>query len=449
MRVVAKQRLDEGVDRVLALYSQFEERLDGRDPSFLHRLRRDAIDRFSELGFPSTRHEEWRFTNIAPIARGDFEPPRGRPENRISGPDLESIRINFFADSAANLLVLVDGEYALGLSSMDALPAAATAVGLADALAATPEALEPFLGRLAGFSDASFTALNSAFIADGAFIHVPRGIVVEEPIFVLNVSTSGSRPTLAHPRTLVVLEEHAQASVVEIYAGGGGGFTNAVTEVVVGDNAVCDHVKAHDESEDAFHVATMQVRLGRSSSFRSHSITLGGGIVRNDVRAVLDGEGSECTLNGLYLASGQQLVDNHTYIDHASPHCNSHEVYHGILGGHAAGVFNGKIMVRPDAQKTDAKQTNRTLLLSPDAVIDTKPQLEIFADDVKCTHGATVGQLDDEAVFYIQTRGIEKAAAKNILTLAFAREIIDRININSVQQRLQDRVFAWLSRVQG
>ena len=254
----------------------------------------------------------------------------------------------------------------------------------------------------------AFVALNTAALEDGAFVHIPRSAVVEEPIHLLFVSTAHDGPTVSHPRTLILAGENSQATIVESYAGPAGQvyFTNAVTEVVVGENAVVDHYKVQRESVKAFHIATMQVQLARSANFSSHSIGLGGLLVRNDANAVSRRRRLECTLNGLYMASDRQLVDNHTAIDHAMPHCNSHEVYKGILDGHARGVFNGKIFVRQDAQKTDAKQTNQTLLLSNDAQINTKPQLEIFADDVQCTHGATIGQLSDDALFYLRARGI-------------------------------------------
>jgi Fe-S cluster assembly protein SufD len=306
--------------------------------------------------------------------------------------------------------------------------------------------MEPHLARHANLENQPFVALNTAFLADGAFVFLPRNAVVEEPIHLLFVSTGAAAPTVSHPRALLVAGENSRATIVESYSGQNDGiyFTNAVTEAVLGENAVIDHYKLNRESEQAYHLATMQVQLERSANFSSHSVTLGGGIVRNDVNAYLGGEGITCTLNGVYLANGRRLVDNHTTIDHAMPHCESHEFYKGILDDRAHGVFNGKIYVRQDAQKTDAKQTNQTLLLSKEATINTKPQLEIFADDVKCTHGATVGQLSEEAVFYLRSRGIGAAEARALLIYAFASDIVSRIKVEPLREQLDAVLLARL-----
>jgi Fe-S cluster assembly protein SufD len=279
---------------------------------------------------------------------------------------------------------------------------------------------------------------------DGAFVSVPKGVVLKQPLHLAFLASAGSKPAVAHPRSLILAGVNSQASIVESYIGAKGDvyFTNAVTELVADENAVIDHYKLQRESTEAFHVATMQVHLGRGSNVTSHSIALGGALVRNDVNAMLAAEGGECTLNGLYLAAGRQHIDNHTRIDHAMPHCASHELYKGILDGQAHGVFNGKIYVHPDAQKTDAKQTNKTLLLSPDAVINTKPQLEIYADDVKCTHGATIGQLADEALFYLRSRGIGRQEARNLLTFAFANDLVSRIKIEAIRNQLEGVLLA-------
>jgi Fe-S cluster assembly protein SufD len=320
------------------------------------------------------------------------------------------------------------------------LPAGTLVLSLARALREHPGLIVSHLGRYAKFDEHAFTALNTAFFHDGAFIYVPKGVVVEKPIHLLYVSAPHARPQAVHPRNLIVAGENSQITIVESYLGRDGDtyFTNAVTEVVAGPNAVIDHYKVQREGDAAFHVATLQVHQERASNFRSHSIALGGALVRNDVNAVLAAEGCECVLNGLTMAGGRQLIDNHTRIDHAKPNCNSHELYKAVLDGKAHGVFNGKIFVHADAQKTDAKQTNQTLLLSADATIDTKPQLEIFADDVKCTHGATVGQLDDNMIFYLRSRGIGRAAARSLLTFAFANDIISRIKVGPVRRQLEE-----------
>jgi Fe-S cluster assembly protein SufD len=307
-----------------------------------------------------------------------------------------------------------------------------------------PEQVEPHLAQYASYRGHAFTALNTAFLEDGAFVSIARGKVVEEPIHLLFLSTTHGEGAVCHPRSLILAGEGSQATVIESYVGTGDDvyFTNAVTEIVAGPAAVVDHYKLQRESEEAFHVATLQVQQARNSTLSSHAVTLGGALVRNEVNAVLDDEGCTCTLNGLYLAAGRQHVDNHTVIDHARPRCTSHELYKGILDGQAHGVFNGKIYVRQDAQKTDAKQTNQTLLLSEDATINTKPQLEIYADDVKCTHGATVGQLDDEALFYLRTRGIDKEAARHLLTYAFANDVISRVKVAPVRAHLEEFFLA-------
>jgi Fe-S cluster assembly protein SufD len=310
---------------------------------------------------------------------------------------------------------------------------------LAEALRADPDSVRPHFGQHAEFLNHSFVALNTAFANDGAYVRVPRGVVVERPVELVFVA---SGPGISHPRTLITAGPNAQVTIAETYIGAGDDvyFTNAVTEIVAAENAVVDHYKLQVERPQSFHVATMQVAQGRSANFCSHSISLGGALVRNDANTVLS-EGAECTLNGLYLANGRQHVDNHTAIDHAQPHAVSHELYKGILDGHATAVFNGKIYVRKDAQKTDAKQTNKNLVLSEDAVINTKPELQIWADDVRCTHGATIGQLEPEAVFYLQSRGIGKEAARDLLTYAFARDILERIRINGLRERLEQVLF--------
>jgi Fe-S cluster assembly protein SufD len=335
-------------------------------------------------------------------------------------------------------LVFVNGYYAPDLSALPALPAGVVLGCLAAALDAHGEQVEAHLGRHARFDDNAFTALNTAFFRDGAFLVLPRNVVLEQPVYLVFLSTAEGAQ-VSHTRNLVVAGSGSQASLVEAYAGLGDGvyLTSAVNEIVAEDGAILDHCKVQQEGPGAFHFANTQVRQGRSSNFTSTFAGFGGQWVRNEVRAVLDAEGCECTLNGLYQATGRQHVDNHTVIDHAKPHCASHELYKGILDGQAHGVFNGKIFVRQDAQKTDAKQTNQTLLLSDDATINTKPQLEIYADDVKCTHGATVGQLDAEALFYLRTRGIGKDEARSLLTFAFANDVLGRIKVEPLRRRLE------------
>jgi Fe-S cluster assembly protein SufD len=345
-------------------------------------------------------------------------------------------------------LVIVNGRVDATLSRLKGLPAGVRVASLAAALTDHPDVVQRYFGQLADVTNRTFVALNTAFVHDGAFIYAPDGVVVEQPIQIVFVSGADASKVMAHPRTLLVAGAGSQLRVTETYIGVGGQtyFANAVSEVFVGENAIVDHYKVQQESLEAFHIASLYAHTARSSTFSSHSFSLGGKLVRNDAIAILDGEGGDCTLNGLYLADRDRLIDNHTTIDHAKPHCGSHEVYKGILGGTARAVFNGKIIVRQDAQKTDAKQTNRALLLSDGATINTKPQLEIFADDVKCTHGAAIGQLDEDAIFYLRARGLTYAEARDMLIHAFAGEIIERVRIAPLKQALEAELYAQLAR---
>jgi Fe-S cluster assembly protein SufD len=421
----------------LSNFARFEKDVASNGQSWIQRLRKAAIKRFAELGFPTTRNEEWKFTNVAPIAKLPFKPVAA---SERTGLTWERLRRTAISAEQGSRLVFVDGCYAPELCSLRPLPEGVKLTSLATVLDADADWLEPHLGHYAKYQDHPFTALNTAFIRDGVFLAIPRGKVIDEPIELLFVATRAGEGSVTHPRNLIVLGADSQATLLESYLSLEEEvyFTNAVTEIVLGENSAADHYKLQRESAEAFHIATTQIHQARSSRFSSHYISLGGALVRNEVNAVLDAEGCECTLNGLYLASDQQHVDNHTVIDHAKPHCTSHELYKGILDGKAHGVFNGKIFVRQDAQKTDAKQTNQTLLLSDSAVINTKPQLEIYADDVKCTHGATIGQLQDEALFYLRSRGLGPDAARNLLIFAFANDIIDRIKIAPIRTKLEE-----------
>ena len=396
-------------------------------------LRARGFARFSEVGFPTTRLESWRFTNVSPVAQCRFEipAPTELAPSAISAFELPGVD--------GPQVVCVDGRYSPQLSRTSELPAGVELRSLADVFATDPQLVESQLAQLARFEDpaASFTALNTALLQDGLVVRIPEHTILETPIHLLFASTGGD-DMMSHPRTLVVTGANSQVRLVESYAGlsDGAYLTNAVTEVFVGDNAVVDHYKLLRDSIEAFHIASMHLRLGRSATFSSHAITLGGAIARNDVMAELQGEGAECTLNGLYLVNDTRLVDNHTTIHHAKPHCDSHELYKGIIDDRGRAVFNGKIIVAIDAQKTDAKQTNKTLLLSEEAQINTKPELEIFADDVKCTHGATIGQLDADALFYLRSRGLDQEQARNVLIHAFASDLLNRIAIASIREQL-------------
>lgn len=420
-------------------FESFRSQRPPAEPGSVTELRRRAIERFAEIGFPTLRQEAWRKTDVRPVSRGTFV--------RATGPSPvpdKALAPHLF--DGAHRLVFVDGFLSRELSDAEGLPEGVYAGSLADALANEPERLEPWLGRYALFGDHPFVALNTAFFADGTFLHVPRGTVVETPIHLLYLSTVSADEegaTVSYPRNLFVAGEASQATVVETYAAFGAGhyFNCPVTEVVAEQAAVLDHYKVQHEARESFHLATLQVHLGRDANFFSHSISAGGAITRNDVNAWLGGTGIECTLNGLYMVNGTQLVDNHMRVDHAEPHCNSYELYKGVLDDKARAVFNGLIHVHPDAQKTDAKQSNRNLLLSRGSLASSNPQLEIFADDVKCTHGSTTGQLDPEAVFYLRSRGISEEAARSLLTYAFASDIVGRIKVEPVRQDLERFLF--------
>ena len=415
-------------------------------PEAVAALRGRAFARFTALGMPTTRLEAWRFTNVAPIADTAFT--LAAPADRAAA---KTVAAAHALPGVGKGLTFVNGRHVAGASDVSVLPAGVEVASLADVLAGdaseTRAAVEAHLASGADIENEAFTALNTALLHDGAVVRVPAGVVVEQPLQLLFVTAPppGGGPVMTHPRVLLVVGENAQVRVAESHGGGDGPYlTNVVTEVVAAPGAVVDHYKLVRESAAGNHIGALHVRLGRAAAFSSHAVTLGGAIVRNDAMAVLDGEGAECTLNGLYLANGRRLVDNHTTIHHAQPHCQSHELYKGILDGEARAVFNGKIIVAIDAQKTDAKQTNKALLLSEDAQINTKPELEIFADDVKCTHGATVGQLDADALFYLRARGLGLEQARSVLIHAFASDLLNHIALEPVREQLDDLLLAQL-----
>jgi len=417
-------------------FSKLQKEQAAGQPGWLGRVRKAALDRFVELGFPTLEDEEWKYTNVAPIAKTSY---RLGTETKAPGLKVEQLERITFGEMECSYLVFVNGRFTPELSRIRRLPDGVRVGSLATALAEEPGRLEPHLARHAAFDKQAFVSLNTAFLQDGAFVHLPRRKVMEEPIHLIYVTAPNGAPLVSHPRNLIVAEEGSQVAVVESYVslGESAYFTNSVTEVVASEGAVVDLCKLQRESEQAYHVATLQSHLSRSARFASHSISLGGALVRNDINMVLDAEGIECVLNGLYLAQGTQHIDNHTFIDHAKAHCASRELYKGVLSGRSHGVFNGKIMVRKDAQKTDAKQTNKNLLLSEEALVDTKPQLEIYADDVRCTHGATIGQLDEEALFYLRSRGVGREDARSLLIHAFATDLISRIPVKPVRTGLE------------
>lgn len=411
----------------------------GSSPSWRLHLRRDALARFHSLNLPGRTDEEWRFTPISSLL-GAIPPIA-----ELNSPSMaiEEIEPYLIPNFASTLLVFVNGMFHRELSTINPAEDGIFIGSIADALHCCPQLLAPHLGQHALSSKQPFCALNTAFLEDGAFIHVSPGKEPGIPIHVLYY-TSGSFTTF--PRLLAVAEKGSSLTVIESYGGreGTAYFTNAVTEIVAETDSQVVHYKVNRESSQANHIASTQFDLGRDARTTSHSISMGGKLTRNDIGALLNGEKGRCVLNGLYMGKDDQLVDNHTSIIHAMPHCESHELYKGILTDRAHGVFNGKIFVKQDAQKTDAKQTNQTLLLSREAQINTKPQLEIFADDVKCTHGATVGQLSDESLFYLRSRGIPIQEARMMLVRAFALDIIERIPLDSLREALDYQLLGTL-----
>ncbi|MGZ4877907.1 MAG: Fe-S cluster assembly protein SufD [Candidatus Angelobacter sp.] len=423
-------------EKYLEIFDQFSNRA-AAQPRWLQSLRQDAFARFSETGFPTTHDEDWRFTNVAAVANTAFE--LAGPET-VGREQLET----FGASQFACHLVFVNGLFSKEFSTIAPFAKGVKVGSLAAHLKNDPAGLEPHLGRYLNTQRDPFAALNTAFIDDGAFVYVPRGVVVEAPIYVLYVTVPGTTPTMNQPRNLIVAEENSQVTVVEDYVSLGEGitFSNAATELVAGDNANVSHYMVVREGDQAYNFSTLRIQQGRDANVATHSLLLSGALVRNNVHPVLAGEGSHCLINGLFMANGRQHMDNYMLVEHASPHCDSRQFYNGILNGQSHGVFHGRIIVHKDAQKTDAKQTNRNLLLSDDAQIDTKPQLEIYADDVKCTHGATIGQFDDNALFYLRSRGLAEAAARHVLLLAFANECLDRMNSPQIREHLEKLVVA-------
>ncbi len=439
MTQAAAAQTIEPKDHYLAQFADAKRRLPGADLPWLQGQREAAIARFGAHGFPTTREEDWKYTSVRPIEKQAFALNAPRAQAMTSA----SMQTMGLADLPAHRLIFVNGRLDASLSTLGALPAGLSVRSLRDAIMQAPGEIEGRLGAVVDIAAHPFAALNTAFIDDGAYVTLRPGTVLEMPLHLLFVTTDGG---IAHPRVLVIAGENSQATIIEQYVGAGDHvyFNNAVTEVVASEGAFIEHYKLQQEGVKGFHVAGLHVRQEKDSRFISHSISLGGALVRNDIASLLAATGGECTLNGLYLAAGRQHVDYHTLIDHASAHATSREFYKGVLDGRARGVFNGRVIVRQDAQKTDAQQTNKNLLLSVDAEIDTKPQLEIYADDVKCSHGATVGQLSEDAIYYLRSRGIDAATARSLLTYAFADEVIRQIRLAPVRSRLEQLLLARL-----
>jgi Fe-S cluster assembly protein SufD len=410
-------------------------------PAWVRERREAAAKRFAEVGFPNTRLEDWRFTNVSPIADAKFPLAAG---SFAQAPALvASVEV-----PGALRLAIVNGQFAAGLSDLSAMPKGVRIAALRDGARDGSDGLEEHLAKVFNIDAHPFAALNTARLDDGVAIFVTKGTVVETPIHIVTVTGSDGNPVTAHPRVLVVAGDNSQVRIAQTFIGTPDSeyFNNAVAEVVVGEGASVDYYTDQRESESAYHVANIQARVAAKGVFESHAFSTGAKIQRHDIGIALRGEGADCTMNGVYLADGERLMDTHTSLDHAMPHCTSHEIYKGILAGKAKAVFNGRIIVRIDAQKTDAKQTNRALLLSDEATINSNPQLEIFADDVKCTHGAAVGQLDEEAMFYLQARGLTRVEARDMLLHAFAGEVLQGVKIPALRDQIEKAFFSALAR---
>lgn len=407
--------------------------LDGTAPEWLRRLRARGLARFLDLGFPTPRLEDWKYTDVAPLAEVPFRHAAVLAPTPALARAVAAARLG-----AARELVFANGRFVPELSSPTVAADDLVVTTLAAAVQEHPERVAEHLGACAGEEGHAFTALNQAFLHEGAFVWLGPGTQVTQPLHLLFISTA-AQDALACPRTLVVAGESSGATIVETYLGEGAArsFTNAVTEVAVGPNAAVRHIRIQEESEAAFHIGAVLARQEASSRFTSLSIAMGGALARIDVGTCMNAPGAECRLDGLYMTGGQQHIDHHTTIDHRSPRCSSRELYKGVLDGRSTAVFNGKVFVRPGAQKSDAQQVNKNLLLSETAEVNTKPQLEIFNDDVKCSHGATIGRLDNDALFYLRARGIDREEARSLLVYGFANELITRAPIAPVRQRLE------------
>ncbi len=420
--------------RYTAEYQTIAPTLPGQNLPWLQALRYEALEKFSTQGFPSPREEEWRYTNISGIEKKLFSPSTSLTAGNVDAEWLKSYQLQ-----DAWSVVLVNGHFSAELSVLDDLPETVSVLSMADALAKQPGKVEKYLGRAANQSEHSFIAFNTAWFSDGLFVHIPAKLVLDKPIQLLHIVTGAD--AMATTRNIVIADEMAEANLIETFVGTDNAYlTAAVTEVFVEQNANLTLYKMQSESEKAYHFGGSYIKQARDARFTHHNFAFGGLLARSDIHVDLD-QASECELNGLYLGVNRQHIDNHTRINHLKPHAISRELYKGVLDDRARGVFQGRVIVAIDAQKTDSQMNNRNLLLSDDAEADTKPQLEIYADDVKCGHGVTVGQLDEKSIFYLQSRCIDEETARNMLTFAFANEMVDKIKIKGLHDRVLEQVL--------
>ncbi len=405
-----------------------------KQPDFM-KIRNEAIEAFDRLDFPTVKNEEWLYTNISPILNHGFVPAENLTDTEMVKEHASKFAI---AGLGEIRLVMFNGKFIEDDSNIKSLPKGTIITSLDFALKIHADIIKSHLGKYIKYEN-GFIALNTAFADEGVFISIPDNVVLEHPIHILNVNGSEKEKVLSQPRNIIIAGKNSSATIIETYNNSDEkpGFTNAITEVFAGEGSNIQFFKLQDENNSSFHISRIQAEQKKNSVFTIYTVTTGGSLVRNDINTLLNDEGCETHLFGLYLSDGKQHIDNHTLIDHAKPHCMSNELYKGVLNGKSHAVFNGKVFVRPDAQKTNAYQSNKNILLTREASVDTKPQLEIYADDVRCTHGATVGQLDDESVFYLQSRGIPKAEAVRILIHAFANDIFENISNEALHKHIQ------------
>lgn len=423
-------------DWYLESFKAFEESLNGQAGGDFHKIRKDAIQKFEEFDFPTIKNEEWKYTNISQILKYNFV----KAGNTIISQEL--LNESLIHGLPENIIVLVNGVFNNELTKLLPQAKGVTVDSFSNVLKDNPGFIAEYFSKYAKIEN-GFVALNTAFAQDGVVINIPDNKIIEDPIHILNFTGSRNEHILAQPRNLIVLGKGSQVKLVESYhsIGEEANLTNVVTEIISGEGSYLELYKIQDENPVSFHVNMTQVEQKRNSNFTTYTVSLGGALTRNDLNTELDDENAQANLYGLYIIDGAQHVDNHTLIDHAKPRCESREMYKGVLNGKSRGVFNGKVFVRKDAQKTNAYQSNKAILLSKDALIDTKPQLEIYADDVKCSHGAAIGQLDDESVFYLRSRGIGEQQARAVLIRAFANDVFDEIKLEPLHEHLNNLVF--------
>lgn len=412
-------------------------------PTWLRELRHNAMQQFCERGLPTTTDEAWRLTNLRTLRETRFT-LASLPEQMLNTVEVDHLSLNV---GDAVRLVFLNGRYIESLSDARQLPRGVTVHTLREAMTNDPTFLQKHLAKYANGKEDPFVTLNTALLDDGLVLHVEKNVSVDRPLYLLCVTSATEGAVITHPRNLIVAEAGSTATIIEDYVGLDDSetyFTNAVTELVVGDNAHVHHYMIERDSSPAFNISTLTAWQGRNSNLSSHSVLIGGSLVRNNVNPVLNGEGCHSLLNGLYVGRGSQHLDNNMRVEHRMPHCDSRQYYKGVLNDDSHGVFTGRIIVSRDAQKTDAVQSNQNLLLSRNARANTKPQLEIYADDVKCTHGATIGELDEEAVFYLKSRGLNEVEARGLLVSAFAGESLDRIEIEPLREELERIIAARL-----